>query len=188
MKLLPGNFDDFYTSWDWTHSMIIAYVSMDYLDVATYVLLFALALRNIVVILVKQKEYKNPAILAFYAYTLIAVSLRPIVIIGWWSPYPIGNLDFVQQGAKLCVGIVQDWITFELAVRIHNAKGYSDISEAEKRKLRKASIVLFTVVTLAFIAWAITIIVVAHKEGNEGWAFLSNYCVITYTIGFLFLL
>ena len=75
-------------------------------------------------------------------------------------------MDLVQQVAKLCVGIVQDWITFELAVRIHNAKGYSDISEAEKRKLRKASIVLFSIITLTFTAWAITILVLAHKEGN----------------------
>ena len=58
---------------------------MYYLDIAMYVLLIVLALRNIAVILVKQKEYQNPAILAFYSYTLIAVSIRPICIILNWT-------------------------------------------------------------------------------------------------------
>ena len=101
--------------------------------IATYILLVVLALRNIWSILIKQREYKNLPILAFYVFTLLAVSLRTIFLIGQWTFMPIfQNTDFVQQGAKLCVGIVQDWITFELAIRIHNARGYSDISEAAK--------------------------------------------------------
>ena len=65
--------------------MIITYLTIEYLDYAMYILLIVLALRNIVVILLMQKEYKNPAILAFYSYTIIAVSLRAIVIIGWYE-------------------------------------------------------------------------------------------------------
>ena len=98
-----------------------------------------LLLRNSWVVVLKQKEYKNLPILMFYAYALIAVTLRQVLIIWWWSPDPImSNIDYVQQVAKLCVGVVQDWITLELAIRIHNAKGYSDISEAGKKKLRFA--------------------------------------------------
>ena len=83
-----------------------------------------LAVRNIYAILVKQREYKNLPILAFYCFSLIAVALRPVYLALYWIQIPIiWNIDWVQQAAKLCVGIVQDWITFELAVRIRNTKG-----------------------------------------------------------------
>ena len=79
-----------------------------------------LALRNIYAILFKQKEYKNLPILVFYAYALVAVSLRLVCIIWQWAGITsLLNVDTVQQGAKLCVGIVQDWITLDLAIRIH---------------------------------------------------------------------
>ena len=59
----------------------------------------------------------------FYVFALIAVSLRPIFIIWWWTGNPtIGNIDVIQMAAKFCVGVVQDWITLELAIRIHEAK------------------------------------------------------------------
>ena len=107
----------------------MSYVLATYLVVAMYSFLTVLALRNSWFILYKQGEYKNTPILAFYAFTLIAVSLRPIYLIGSWTNNPIlFNIDYVQQAAKLCVGIVQDWITLELAIRIHHVKGYSDIS------------------------------------------------------------
>ena len=129
-----------------------------------------LALFNIFVILIRQKEYKNLPILTFYAYALIVFTLRLINLIWKWTLNPIfsNNIDYVQQAAKLCVGIVQDWITIELAIRIHNTKGYTDISEASKRKLRVASGVLFTLITLAFLAFSIFVIVSAQKPGNEG--------------------
>ena len=82
-----------------------------------------LALRNIWVIIVKQQEYKNLPILMFYLFALIAVTLRPIFLIWYYTfKQTLFNLDFVQQLAKLCVGVVQDWITLELAIRIHKTK------------------------------------------------------------------
>ena len=73
------------------------------------------------------------------------------------------NLRLVQQVAKLCVGVVQDWITLELAIRIRNAKGYSDISEAAKKQLCKTSGVLIAILALTFVIFVVTGIVSAHK-------------------------
>ena len=70
----------------------------------------------------------------------------------------------MQQAAKLCVGIVQDWITLELAVRIHNAKVDSDISEAGKKKLRLVSYYIFSGITLAFLACTVSIIVFRNVQ------------------------
>ena len=107
--------------------------------IGTYFVLVALALRNIYAILVKQREYKNLPILMFYVFALIAVTLRPIYLICYWTPnVTMWNVDKVQQAAKLCVGVVHDWITLELAIRIHHSKVYTEISEAGKKKLRIA--------------------------------------------------
>ena len=79
------------------------------------------ALRNIFVVVVKQQEYKNLPILMFYLFALIAVTLRELKVIwhGKHITFINHNLNFVQQFAKLSVGLVQDWITLELAIRIH---------------------------------------------------------------------
>ena len=158
---------------------------VDYLLIATYLVLIMLAMRNICVILVKQKEYKNLPILTFYVYALMAVTIRPIVIIWQWVPSSIiFNVDYVQQAAKLCVGVVQDWITLELAIRIRNGKVDSDISEATKKKLRLARLVLFAIITLVFIAFSLMIIVQAHG----GYAFHNDPCLANIIIGYAFLL
>ena len=158
---------------------------VDYLLIATYLVLIMLALRNIWVILVKQKEYKNLPILTFYVYALMAVTIRPIVIIWQWVPSSIiFNVDYVQQAAKLCVGIIQDWITLELAIRIRNGKVGTDISEATKKKLRLARLVLFAIITLVFIAFSLMIIVQAHG----GYAFHNDPCLANIIIGYAFLL
>ena len=100
----------------------------------------------------------------------------------------IYNLDLVQQVAKLCVGAVQDWITLELAIRIRNAKGDSDISEAAKRKLRRTSGVLIVIIALSFFIFTATAIVSAHKPGNDGFSFSNdNYCTVYEIIGYSFL-
>ena len=63
---------------------------------ATYGFLVVLALRNIWVILVKLKEYKNLPILAFYVFALLAVSLRLANITLMWTENPVlWNMDLV---------------------------------------------------------------------------------------------
>ena len=85
--------------------------------------------------------------------------------------------------------MVQDWITLELAIRIHNSKGDTDISEAAKKKLRCIRRWLFTVITLAFAAFTTSILVSAHMEGNQGYAFpkTKTGCKIEFALGDLFL-
>ena len=143
---------------------MIIYLSVDYLILVEYFILTLLALRNFWVIILKQQEYNNLPILMFYAFSLLAFSIRTVVIIWYWTPNPIiYNIDMVQQAAKLSVGVVQDWITLELAIRIHYSKGYSNISEEAKRKLRVARGVLFAVMALLFAIFCAAVIVSSHK-------------------------
>ena len=53
MKYLPGNFDDYAKDQNWTQGEEIAYISVTYLDIATYSFLVVLAVRNTWVILYK---------------------------------------------------------------------------------------------------------------------------------------
>ena len=116
------------------------------------------------------------------------MSLRLIYIIWFWTPSPIiYNIDLVQQGVKLCVGIVQDWITFELAIRIHHVKDSSDISRASKKRLRIASAILFATITLVLIAFVTIVLVSANRQANNGYAFNDNYCFLYEVIGYFFL-
>ena len=104
-------------------------ITFTYVDVALYCALLLFALRNIYVVVIKKKRYENLPIPAFYSFAVVALALRPIYLIGAWADnYGIyWNLNFVQQGAKLCVGYVQDWVTVELAIRIHVSKGVRGI-------------------------------------------------------------
>ena len=130
MAFLPG-IDAYADKHNWDRTKKISYISLDYLLIGLYAMLVLLALRNIWIIIVKQKEYRNLPILMFYAFALIAVTLRVVYLVWQWTVSPIywNNLDDVQQASKLCVGVVQDWITLELAIRVRNSKGHSDISD-----------------------------------------------------------
>ena len=80
-------------------------------------------------VVIKKKRYANLPIPAFYTFAVVALALRPFILIGEWAyDWEIyANLALVQLGAKLCVGLVQDWVTVELAIRIHVFKGLRDI-------------------------------------------------------------
>ena len=172
MKFLPGHFEEFTDSTNWSQAQKITYLSLDYLLMAMYAMLILLVVRNIWAILMRQGEYKNIPILAFYVFALLAVSIRLLFIIGEWTDMPIfTNMDFVQQGAKLSVGIVQDWITFELAIRMHKTRGYYDISEAAKNRLHCAFGLLLAGLTLAFLSFSLIVIISARKPEHSGYAF-----------------
>ena len=95
---------------------------VNYFLIGVYGFLVLLALRNIWVVVIKQREHKNLPILMFYVFALIAVALRLVYLIWFWSKeLPKTSVDETQQAAKLCVGIIQDWITIELAIRIRSA-------------------------------------------------------------------
>ena len=73
----------------------------------------------------------------------------------------------------------------ELAIRIHNARGSSDISAAAKNKLRSIFRIIFISLVLVFLAWTITIFVLAGKN-DSGVAFFS-YCLEFDILGACFL-
>ena len=124
----------------------------------------------------------------FYAFALLATMLRLVVTVWSWDASPVfSNIEFVQVAAKLCVGLVQDWITFELAIRIRNSNVVSDISESGKKRLRLARRILFTAITLAFLAYSAIVIVSAHMQENDGFTFNNNWCLIYGVLGFCFL-
>ena len=83
------------------------------------------------------------------------------------------------------MGVVQDWITLELAIRIRNAKGYSDISEAAKKKLRRTSGALIVILALSFVIFTVISIDSAHKQG--GYPFHDNIKSVNHIIGYCFL-
>ena len=108
------------------------------MDIALYSALLVLAARNIwVVVPHHYQELRMLPSPAFYMFTVIALILRLLFIIGHWTDdnVIIFSIDWVQQGAKLCVGIVQDWITLELAIRIHISKSEFAFSRRDKNKL-----------------------------------------------------
>ena len=54
---------------------------------------------------------------------------------------------------------IQDWITLELAVRIHCSKGATDMSEAGKKNLRTIRLIVFTVLSVGLAAFCIIVVV-----------------------------
>ena len=189
MAYLPGLTHDEIESWGWTQAQIISYLSVIYPVIIVYGILTVVALRNIIVIVVKQKEYKNLPILMFYLFALVAVTLREVKTIwhGLQSTFIDVNLDFVQQFSKFSVGLVQDWITLELAVRIHCVYGSSDISETGKKKLHSARRIFFTIIGLVFAALCVASIVTGIVEKDRGTSFLDFYCLTYDILGYFFL-
>ena len=107
MAYLPGLDDEFFDTMGFTTSQKKIYISLYYLVILVYMFLVILALHNTWAIVLRQQEYKNLPILVFYAFALIATSLRPIYIMWFWTSNPaINNLDYIQQAAKLCLGVV----------------------------------------------------------------------------------
>ena len=97
MEFVPGYFEDFVRNYGWTETEKMTIILADYLVIAEYGFLIGLALRNIWIVLFKQKEYRNLPIFAFYCFSLIAVALRLIYVVGHWTVNPIiDNIDFVQ--------------------------------------------------------------------------------------------
>ena len=125
-------FEEWADYWQWNREQRIVFILVIYIDILIYALIMVLILRNTWVVIIKQRVYKNLPILMFYIFAFIAVSIRLIDIIGYWTytQYLESNIDLLQQAAKICVGMVQDWITFELAIRFHNSKVSLELSKA----------------------------------------------------------
>ena len=85
MRFFPEYFEEVADNYDWSRGKRITYIASVYLVTTLYLMLVILAVRNIWAVLIRQKKYKNLPILAFYFFTMIAVTLRPIYMIGFWT-------------------------------------------------------------------------------------------------------
>ena len=178
MKFLPEIFEECAVMFGWTRKQRIGLITLVYVDVALYVFLLLLAFYNICKVIPKHyKQYKMLPIPAFYVFAVFALSLRPIYTIGYWTEDPsiYYNIDWVQQGFKVCVGLAQDWITVELAMRIHTEKGGYEFSAADKNRLKAIFKPGFLALVLALTAWIIAVIVTAHQD-PVGYAFGEYTC------------
>ena len=97
MGYLPGQLElEVFQYYHWTKAQFITYLAVCYLVIIIYGILIVFALCNIWVIVYVQKEYKNLPIPMFYGFSLLAVSLRPITIVWYWTESPvIFNIDLV---------------------------------------------------------------------------------------------
>ena len=94
------------------------------------------------------------------------------------------------------MGVVQDWITFELGLRIRSVRfefenGPNHTAPRLPPSLKKClnfgqwAVCVFTV--LLFAALSTLMILSAHKDGNNGYAFNYNYYRIYEILGYMFL-
>ena len=128
--------------------------------------------------------------LLFYVFASIAIPLRFIAIIYDFSPNVIlySNIGPLQQVAKLCVGWVQDWITFELSLRLR-ATQYCQgktlpISLNNRLKCGHCTLTIMTIAT--FCAFTIAVILTELKDGNDGIAFGNDYDLVNEILGWIF--
>ena len=188
MAFLPGYFEEVANYYGWTHTQKIVSLAIDYLVIGTYGILVVLGLRNIYEILFKQKEYKNLPILMFYIYAMVAVIIRFFTVLFLWEFSSFINcIDLVQQAAKLSVGVVQDWITLELAIRIHHSKVNTEISEAGQKKLRIARSVLFAILTIFFVAFSLYVFISEDLDRDNEKAIKDRVYHVWLIFGYLFL-
>ena len=91
-----------------------------YMLIGLYTLLFALVIVNIWTILVKQRRYKTLPLFAFYIFTFFAITLRLIYLIMAFSPHNLAlqGINDLFLTSKLCVGLIQSWMIFEIALRV----------------------------------------------------------------------
>ena len=179
-NILP-NFD----SSSFTESEVITYAIFSYLLIGLYFALLVLDLVNIRMILIKQKEYKNLPILFFYLFTTIAICLRIPWLIGYWSTSRlIWNTEWIQQGAKLAVGVVQDWITLELAIRIKNTKRNAQLTKKLQKRLKTGQYIVFTLTGLCLVSLSTFVFFTANDENNNGYAFNTHKRRADVALGF----
>ena len=88
-----------------------------------YTVNFILVLCNIHLIFIRQKKWSSLPLLFFYLMATIAITIRLLCcfIIFLGSNW-ILIVYALQPDAKLCVGLAQAWMIFELTVRIRSAR------------------------------------------------------------------
>ena len=157
-----------------------------YLLIGLYTFALALATVNIWRILVKQRRYKTLPLLAFYICAFIAIALRWIYTIVVYTDFNWKySVDDCFLVAKLSTGLIQSWMTFEIALRERrtyqqDAAAISTESFEQRVKFGQFSVIF---AALAFIVFALicdlTGISVIHENYDvEVTIFAYSYLVM----------
>ena len=118
-------------------------------------------------------------VLFFYLFAWVAIPLRLINLIWYWTMNDAisYNIPFVQMVSKLCVGIAQDWIVFELIVRIRYSRKYVHLQKrlppAAQKCLHYGSRAVFAFTILGFTVFCVLEILSSRLvKKNEGQRFM----------------
>ena len=132
-------------------------------------------------------------LLFFYIFALIAISLRLVFSIFSWSENNIFvQVDDVYIAAKLCVGLLQTWMIFEIAIRIKHLLAMQRNLESSTPNVEnwmrfgQCSTILLTLV--GFVIYTSYVIISARKEGNDNIPFWQNIAEADSIIAYSYLL
>ena len=101
-------------------AQIVILMSFQWIIILLNIVLLILIVVNFRSILVKRENWKTLPIplLLFYVVSFICVTLRLLVMGGQFSQANWWWLCFViQPNAKICVGLIQTWMIFELSMK-----------------------------------------------------------------------
>ena len=146
------------------------YASEHYLLIGLNFFLFFLVLLNIWQILIKQRRYKTLPLLFFYIFAFIAIACRLVYHIFSWSEILVFvYVDFVYIAAKLCVGLLQTWMIFDIAMRIRqmiSTQKYAEGAASFERWMQIGQCLTVSISSLGFIAYS-TFVTTKVQKGNH---------------------
>ena len=113
--------DDYKNAENWNETQEEVVCLLMYLSVILYILMLAMTGHNVWVFLIKQKRYKTtgPLVLFYFLAVLIGL-LRFYFSLFYFAVLIEFNMIVIllQPILKIFLGVVQCWITVELAIRI----------------------------------------------------------------------
>ena len=113
--------EDYKSIEGWTETQSEVVILLMYLSVILYILMLAMTGHNIWVFLIKQKRYKTtgPLVLFYFLAVLIGL-LRFYFSLFYFAVLIDFNVIVIllEPILKIFLGVVQCWITVELAIRI----------------------------------------------------------------------
>ena len=113
--------DDYKNAEHWSETQEEVVCLLMYLSVILYILMLAMTGHNVWVFLIKQKRYKTtgPLVLFYFLAVLIGL-LRFYFSLFYFAVLIEFNMIVIllEPILKIFLGVVQCWITVELAIRI----------------------------------------------------------------------
>ena len=114
----------------------IIVLTVHFIVLITYTVVIILALMNIWQILIKLQKWRTISLLFFYIFTILCILIRFLNLISYGIDHDRQMaliLFTLQPIAKICVGLIQCWMIFELSIRIKASnRDYDYIRNSEK--------------------------------------------------------